>query len=595
MSYFKTILQKYTNCNSERDRYTDLWEKIAKYVSVRYRDSIYTRNDTKNQQLDKFVEDSTAALAVQQASDYSTGIIRGNSDDMIEIVPSRYVNEISEFNEVADYFRWATGQVLYHVNHPRSNFTGSLAKSLYGDWSFGSSGLGAFKNKSFINGIDDNCITFRSYNVDSISFAEGASGLIEFVFAEYQWTVSRIVREFCFSTGSLDDLKLSQLPKSIQDAYKAHDLNKTFMIICGICPRDEYNPILKGKKGTRYRAVWWEKESANPFSEEDFKDMPINVCRMIQVPNEQYGRSPLTIMLSAIRMLNFIMGETIEALEKMIDPNLWTFQGAINGDDVIDTSAGEMLFLDPEYAQYGSPLNPTYQVQDITGVIQFLIPELRNQITTAGKVDVLLDFNTDASMTATETIQRSNIRSKSLAGIMTQIKNEKMYPTMLRAVNICWDCGELGINPLLDPEKAERMAEFNSDMIIPSPVLEVIKNGKPWFDIKFNNEMEDIVRSREVEKSMQQMNGLMTGAQVNPALIETEDIYDWYLNFRKALGVQGELKLSSKQFYAKMEDMKQAQSNIANSEQNELDSKTAKNTTEALNNVAREDTKSSNR
>ena len=215
MDYFKTIQEKYKNCKAERNQYMPLWEKGAKYFALKFNDSIYTNKGSKSKQLDECVEDSTAALAIQQASDYTTGILRGNADDMLEIVPSRYVEEMADYNSVAEYYKWATEQFLYHINHHRSGFTSSLSKTVYGDWGFGNSGLGVFKNKAFEKGIDDNCLTFRSYNVDTISFAEGASGLIEFVFADYCWPVSRIVREFCFDAGVLDNKSLSQMPEAI--------------------------------------------------------------------------------------------------------------------------------------------------------------------------------------------------------------------------------------------------------------------------------------------------------------------------------------------------------------------------------------------
>lgn len=576
---FSAIKQKRTNCKAERENYVAIWEDISRYVAIKFVGSIEDKeNATETMQLDEDIYDPTIALSVQQAGDYMQGVLWGTGDDAMRIKPSRYVLQKADLKVVQKWFEHATEEVLYQMNHPRANLSTAMMSYSYAEWAFGTAGIGALKNHSFFNGVDDNCITFRNYDIGNMSMAEGSSGKIEYLFPEHYWTTSHIVREFCFKSGVLDDASFSRLPDKIKDSYNAGKLNDKYTVIAAIYPRDEFDPKLQGKRGARYKGVWYMENDETPFSEDDYREFPIPVCRMIKVPNEIYGRSPATIMFSMIRMLNFIMGKVIVNIEKLNDPSLGVYDGSLTGDSVLDDSAGSINVFNPKFAQNGgSPTFPLYQVGDIAPLVQFLVPYLKEQLTSAAKVDDLLDFNSDKEMTAQEANMRYIIRGKSLAGLLTQQKNEMLIPLIKRCISLCELAEVLGVNPILKPEEAEEIKVRNPQMIIPDAVLKCMAEGKPWYDIELNNELENLTRTQEFERQMQFMNAVGMGAQLDAALLEVPDLYESIIKMKDSLGIEGQVRVTKKEFNAMKKANQQAQAQAAEAEMGKTGSETAKN------------------
>ena len=89
-----------------------------------------------------------------------------------------------------------------------------------------------------------------------------------------------------------------------------------------------------------------------------------------------------------------------------------------------------------------------------------------------------------SAMTAQESLLRYTIRGKSLSGLLMQQKNEMLVPMIDRSIQISFELGILGTNPLEDPKGAEKLKELHPDRVIPNVILELIKEGKSWFDIQ---------------------------------------------------------------------------------------------------------------
>lgn len=530
MKDVQNIQQLWSDLKANRERYKPLWDSIAMYTGINVQpDYLWNSQTTKDSQLDEFVDDPTSATSVNQAGDYIVGIMWGTGDNAFNIVPSRYVLEIADPAVVQDWYDFATSQVLYHMNHSEAGLNSALSPYAYDQFSFGTSGIGAFPNKGFKNGVDDNVLLFRQYGIDNTCIDEGKSGLVEYVFCVYHWRVNRIIGEFCMEGGKLNGSQLAKMPKRIRDAHAKGDFNQEFDIVFGVFPRADFDPKLKGKRGTRYRGVWFmDGENDNSiFYEEDFADRPVAMCRQVKVRGEVYGRSSGTLLLSSIRSVNFMMSTTIEVLEKMANPSLGMFNNAIFGDQVLDTSPNSLnIFNSALMANQNLPMFPIHDVGDPSGIIQFLIPYLNDKITTAFKVDALLDFNSAKDMTATEALQRYAIRGKALAGMLQQQKTEMLEPLTKRCISICYNAGELGVDPTTDEARAKMLQNRGKpERVIPSEVLEIMKSGRPWYTIEFNNELEKLTRTESVQNLLQIINSIGGIAGMYPQII---DGVDWY-------------------------------------------------------------------
>ena len=588
---FDNVHQLYTQLKADREGYTSLWADISDYVGigldVNYTDANNSANKAK--QIDELVDDPTAAISVNQAGDYILGVMWGTGDKAFDIVPSRHVTDLVDEAAVEDWYNYATQQTLFHMNHSKAGLSTSLRPYSYDQQAFGTSGVGTFLNKAFINSVDENALLFRHYGVDNMAIDEGKSGIIEFVFITYHWKVNRIVGEFATVDGVVDDQAVAKLPKPIRDAYADNDVNQEFQIVFGVMPRDDFDPKLKGRKGTRYRGVWFmddgkvNKGNSGIFHEDSFAELPIAVCRQLKVRGEVYGRSSGTMLISSIRSVNFMVGTVIEVLEKMADPSLGMVNSSLFGDNVLDTSPKSLNIFNP--AMGGGTNNPVFPIHDVgdpTGIINYLIPYLNEKITTAFKIDALLDFNSAKDMTATESLQRFAIRGKSLAGILQQQKIELLEPMVRRSISILMGVNELGINPTEDPERAkELVTRGRPERVIPDAIQQVIDEGKPWYEIRFNNELEKLGRTDSVERLLQVLNTVGAIAGIYPQILEAVDFYKLLNDINNALGDNNGVVINEQEFREKLQQQAELQAQAMQLQAQQMQAGTQKDVSQA--------------
>lgn len=566
----QNVHELWTTIKTNGDRYKPVWDDISKYVGIGVEpNNIWAHNPARaSQQLDQFIDDPTSAICVNQAGDYLIGIMWGTGDGVVNVKPSRYVLEYASLTEVQDWYSFVSDQLLYHMNHADAGFHTALTPYAYDQFSFGTSGIGCFPNKGFINRIDDNALVFRQYGIDATRIEEGKSGVPEIVGTIYRWGCNRIVAEFASNNGAMDNTMFGKLPQRIQQAYNNMDLNQQFDLVFLVFPRNDFNPQMAGKRGARYRGCWFlQGDSDNQiFYEEDFQERPIAMARQVKLRNEVYGRASGTMLLSSIRSVNYIVGNVIEVLEKMANPALGMFNNALFGDAALDTSAQGLTIFNMALATgQQPPIFPLHDVGDPSGIIKFLIPYLNEKITTAFKVDALLDFNNGSTMSATESLQRYAIRGKSLASMLQRQKVELLEPTAKRALSILHNMGELGIDAKASAAHAAALIKTGKQArVVPDAVSKCIAAGRPWFEFKWNNELEKLTRTQAVQNLVQVLQTITAIAAVYPDIIEAVDWYKLLSEINDNLDYNNQVLLSEKDFKAKIAQIaKQRQTAMA--------------------------------
>jgi len=586
-SQFENVFELYSSCKTEWERNRPKWLDISRFVGITV-DTDYVSNAgngaKQGKDLDVFVDDPTAALCVNQAGDYVMGIMWGTGEKVFDLVPSRYVTELVDAEAVEDYYDFATDQSLYHMNHSDAGLSTAMKPYAYDQQGFGTSGIGTFLNRSFLSGVSDNALIFSNYGVDNLMIDEGRGGQCDIVFVTYNWKINRIVGEFCMCEGDVDKEKLAKLPTIMQDAYKNGNFNTNFKIVFGFFPREDYDPRLKGKRGAKYKGVWFMDDARDnkTFFEEDFIDRPIAVARAIKVRGEVYGRASGTLLNSTIKSVNFMVGTAIEIVEKMANPSLGIFSNSIFGDSVLDSSPNGLTVFNQTLAGNSqSPAFPLYDVGDPSAILQFIVPYLNEKITTGFKVDALLDFSSAKEMTATESLQRYAIRGKSLAGMLLQQKNECLIPTAKRSVSLLMSIGELGVDPS-DVKRVKRLRQLGQDKrIIPDAVIEVIKMGRPWYEIRWNNELEKLVRTEAVQNLIQIINAITAIAALYPAIVEAVNWYKLLKDINENLDVNNQVLFTEDEFKKKIAEAAERQAQMMQIQAGESSSKSAANMAKA--------------
>lgn len=581
MNNFQNIKQRYNELKAERDKYVARWNEVSKYVGIRLDPQQYFYDESnKSEDLDKYTEDPTAALSVQQSADYLKGIMWGNGVNAVSLLPSDDVLSIANKEEVDRWYKYATNQLLYQMNHSDAGLNTSLNAYFYDQQSFGTSGVGCFPNSGYGKGNDTNVLLFRPYGVDTLAIDEGKNGLVDVVFNTYRWRTNRLVQEFCEKEDGFDQKAFEKLPKKVQDAYNNNQLNLIFNIVQAVMPREDYTPNALGKNGCKYVGYWFEESDDKPFHEEDYKTLPIAVARAIKIRGEVYGRSSGTLLISTIRCINQAVSETMQAMAKMVRPPIGILNTALFGDDVVDTSENGLTVFNAGLLNGADPLIKMQDLGDPSTLVQWLVPYLNEKVATAFKIDILLDFSAQSDMTATESLQRFSIRGRSISGMIMQQKTELFEPLIRRCVSICMDKGVLGVNPE-EAMAEDLMSSGFGEKVIPQAVLDCIEQGKPWFEIHFNNEVEKLGKTEKVDDLLKLINAITALMAVNPQIGSAIEWYKLISDVSDALGFKDNI-VSEKQFKAEIEKQAQQQAQLMQAQAGQLNAAANRDNATAL-------------
>ena len=586
MKTFEQIKKRYEELRAERDKYVPRWEEISKYVGIKVRPQRYLYADTedKSEDLDKYTEDPTACLSVQQSADYLKGIMWGDGEGAFTLLPSDEVLDIADKGELDDWYSYATDNVLAQMNNSNAGLNSAMCAYFYDQQAYGTSGIGCFKNTAYGNGAEDNLLLFKSYGVDTLCVDEGKNGLVNVVFNTTQWRVNRLVSEFCETKDGFDERMFEKMPEKVKKDYKAGAWNNVYMIVHAIVPREDYEPGALGKKGCRYCGYFFEESENRFFYEEDYQEMPVPIARAIKVRGEVYGRASGSMLLSTIRCINAAVSDCMVAMGKMLNPPLGIINGAIFGDDVLDTSENGLTPFNMGTSGGQAPVFPIHDVGDPANIVNWLVPYLNEKVATAFKIDILLDFSANANMTATESLQRFSIRGKSLSGMVMQQKMEMFIPLIKRAVSLCLANDILGVHPNDEEAVLSMTKAGRNERIIPQAVIECIQQGKPWYKIKFNNEVDKLGKTQKVEDLLQLLNVITAMMSLNPQIGQAIEWYQLLNDVSSALGLKHAI-MSETEFKQSIEAQATQQAQMMDAQTRMLSSQANRNNAAAYKDV----------
>ena len=529
------VLERFRDLKTERTRYIDRWKDIQNYVAITNEiNSEFDETRQPNEQKDIFINDPTAFISVNQAGDYLAGILWNLNAVTLE--PSKYIKDKAQGTDLSTFYKKATEVFLEQMNATDAGFQSILKSYCYEQFSYGTSGIGTFKSKEFENNQSECCLTFKPFGVYNSCIDEGTNNKIDVVYTVYHWRLNQVIEEFCYENGEFKEELLNLLPEEIKQAYENSQFNKKFKIIFGVLPNNSFTIGKRGKVGARFKGYWFiENSEQKVFKVDYFNKMPIAMCRAIRVNGQVYGESSGSLAISSIKMLNHVSGKTVDNIEKVTDAPLGVISGALVAGNVLNRSAGSVTTFNPQAQGSGQPIFPISQAGDISAVVNFLIPELKQSLVNIFKIDQLLDFNNQTQMTATESSYRMSIRGKSINGLLTQEKTECVEPTCHRSISIITDCGLFG----LTREEVEELPEGTEEEIarkqqiiaegdyIPDIVADAIKNNKIWYKLKFNGELEKLCNAEVYEAIGRFLQYLQAVIQIKPEIVHAINAYEF--------------------------------------------------------------------
>ena len=561
----KLVVEKFSELKSERSKYIRKWKDIQDYVALTNEiNAEFEEQHNKSKQKDVYINDPTGFICTNQAGDYLAGILWGEEGVTLEV--SDYIKKKSGGQDFSAFYKKATEITLEQVNATDAGFSSILKGYCYEQVSFGTSGIGAYRSKEFDNEQSECCLNYKPYGVYNSCCDEGSNNKVNVIYTVYNWTINRIIEEFCIDNGEFQEQLFEALPDEIKEFYKSGKLNQKKKLVYAVMPNNFYRMYKRGKAGARYKGYWFIESTKQVFKVDYFRELPVAMCRYIRVNGQVYGESSGSLAISSIKILNHVKGDAVDNIEKTTDTPLGVYSGALTAGNVVNRSAGAITVFNTKAGANGqNPIFPISQTGDISAIVNFLLPELKKDITNIYKIDQLLDFNNQTQMTATESNFRMSIRGKSITGVLTQQKAEVMEPVLHRSISIIQDCGLYGNiiedMPETTPEEiAEKERAYKEGDFIPPVIAQAMKDGKRWYKLRFNGELEKLCNAELYEaigRFLQNFNAIM---QIDPNIVHAINTYDFLVLLKKVSNLVNDGLVKTKTEYQNiLKAMQQAQ------------------------------------
>lgn len=551
------VIEKFSQLKSDRTKYVRLWKDVQDYVAITNNvNSEFETESKEGKEKDVFINDPTGFICTNQAGDYLAGILWNL--EAITLEPTDEIKKASGGSDLSAFYKKATKITLDQMNSTDAGFLSILKSYGYDQFAYGTSGIGVFRSKEYDDEQTECCLNFKAYGVHNSCFDEGANNKINVIYTVYEWSVNRIVEEFCIVSGEFSEQAFEALPEKIRNAYNAQKLNEKHKLVFGILPNKFYRLDKRGKVGAKFKGYWFIESERKVFHVEYFSELPVAICRFIRVNGQVYGESSGTLAISSIKMLNHIMGDTIDNIEKITDAPLGIVSGALVAGNVLNRTAGSVTQFNPQAIANGqTPIFPISQAGDISAVVNFLLPMLNKNITNIFKIDQLLDFNNQTQMTATESSYRMSIRGKSISGVLSQQKDECIEPICHRAIAIIKEAGlygqsleDLQLAVVDAPENAIKLEmAIKENDFIPEAVAQAMKNNKRWYKLKFNGELEKLCNAELYESIGRFLQYFASLLQMKPEIINTINEYEFLELLKKVSNLVNDNLVKSKTEY----------------------------------------------
>jgi hypothetical protein len=468
MADAKYYIDRLAKLKGMRQPWESHWQDIRNYV-VPDRQSFL--GDEKDKQRNrKRLYDTTAETALDVFSSSLVGFLANPAMQWFDIETTD--EDLMEQAEVSEWFEKVTKRLLASFNEPAAKFYTSLKMAC--------TDLGAFGTASiYIEEGKRSTLRFSPRNIKELYVAEDDGGDITTVYRELKMSAMQCVMRFGDNT-----------PSNIRKEYEKNK-DKEFDIIHAIEPRDSTSPDKAGILNMPYKSVWIDKESQKIILESGFEEFPIPTGRWDLITGDIYGVSPAAKVLPDIKMINQMEKAHILAAEKILNPPLQMPDDGFMGN--IDTSPGAVNVYKATIGN--NRIEAVNTVGDLNVTLE-MMQDKRAAIRSAFYVDQL-QLATDAGMTATEVMQRTDEKLRLQSPMIGRVQSELIGPTIERSFYIMFRAGKF-------PE--------------PPAALE----GSD-FKVKYVSPMSRAQRSSESDSIMVFMSSVMPLAQVDPSVWDNID------------------------------------------------------------------------
>lgn len=369
----------------------------------------------------------------------------------IRLVASKITTEngeridLNDIPEVQQYLSDVEEIMWQRIYQPGTNFTTSLHET-YLD-------LGAFGTAiMYVGQRDDGGLLFEARPLSECIIAENSEGRVDTVFRRTKYTVRQMM-QMARTKKNPDGWDVSP---QVREKFLDRKYDDDVYVIHAVYPRDEREPGKKDAANMPWASCYFEQEACHLLEMSGFPEFPYLCPRWSKYAGEVYGRSPGMTALPDVRMLQAMTLTVLKAGQKIVDPPMWLRHDGVIGQT--RTIPGGINYW------RGNP-NDGVMLMPVSGqglpITLEMINAVKNSIRTTFFVDVL-QFVTDAQMTATEVMQRTAERMRLLGPLIGRLEAEMLGPMVERIFGIL---DRMGLLP--PPPEAVQGLDFTIEYVSP--------------------------------------------------------------------------------------------------------------------------------
>lgn len=395
----KAIVRKHAKLKGDRNNWDSYWEQLAQYVLPR-KDNVYGSATVGEDKMNRLY-DATSVHANELLAAALHSMLTNPSSVWFDFETGD--KEIDNNKEARQWMQDAVKEMLRVMNN--SNFQTEIHET-YMDLG----GLGTSPMR--VEEDEDTVVRFFARPIYEHYIEENNKGIVDTVYREYDYTLRQIVQEFGEGFLSSQELRAE---------YEKDDTRKKCII-------HAVEPIY-GDKNKRFASYHVLKDKELLLREGKFNTNPYAVVRWSKISGEKYGRAPSMKALPDIKMLNSMMKTLIRSAQKAADPPMMVPDNGFllplktvpGGTNIYRAGSKDKI----EYLQSAGRLE----------ISDSMCEQARTRIRQAFYIDQL-QLQDGPQMTATEVMQRTEEKLRTMGPILGRMNNELLKPIIDRVFDI---------------------------------------------------------------------------------------------------------------------------------------------------------------
>jgi len=311
--------------------------------------------------------------------------------------------------------------------------------------------LGGFGTACAIVSKDyEDVIRLRTFTIGEYALALNDSLKVDTMYRDFQMTARQIEQRF--GRDNCSDAVKSSIENGRSETW--------FTVRHLICPNPDIKPGRRDVSGKKFISVYWERGARTDVNDGflevlGYDNFPVLAPRWEVVSNDIYGRGPGWDCRGDVKMVQDMRADSMEALDKMIDPPILLPASMRNED--IDLTPGGVTFVPSNEGMTGA--HPAFNVAVDMTKLEYSIESAVSRIRTAFYVDTFLMLQqvADKTKTAYEVAELTREKMLMLGPAIEQQEETLLKPIIERTFEIMNDAG-------LIPDPPEEMQGQSIDI-----------------------------------------------------------------------------------------------------------------------------------